>query len=152
MIIPKIHMNGSSQAELVRQISETNRALEKALDTLRNMAPNARDYYITGNFKEAEAEHIARMEAVKAVQDEIMQIGEGIADQELPRRNPQADQVTPLNPYQSEGYQDRDDYLKGMSEEYGVPLATVRGLAEMLGENEDFDGLVTHLQDMEDQS
>lgn len=47
------------------------------------------------------------------------------------------------------GYKSRADYLQCMSEEYGVPLNTVLALADMLGENEDFDGLVTALADYE---
>jgi len=47
------------------------------------------------------------------------------------------------------GYTSRADYLRCMSEEYGVPLTTVEALADLLGENEDFDGLVTSLADYE---
>ena len=46
------------------------------------------------------------------------------------------------NIYQENGYADRDDYLTCLSEDYGVPIEDVFSLAEMLGENEDFDGLV----------
>jgi hypothetical protein len=49
--------------------------------------------------------------------------------------------------YFDNGYKNRDDYLRCMAEEYAVPLATVYALAELLGENEDFDGLVTSLAD-----
>ena len=51
--------------------------------------------------------------------------------------------------YAENGYKNRDDYLRCMAEEYGVPLATVHALADLLGENEDFDGLVTSLADYE---
>ena len=47
------------------------------------------------------------------------------------------------------GYKSRADYLRCMSEEYGVPINTVQMLADLLGENEDFDGLVTALADYE---
>ena len=49
--------------------------------------------------------------------------------------------------YQENGYKNRADYLKSMSEDYGVDLETVRLLADTLGENEDFDGLVVALED-----
>ena len=49
------------------------------------------------------------------------------------------------NIYQENGYADRDDYLNCLSEDYGVPIEDVFSLAEMLGENEDFDGLVSAL-------
>lgn len=51
------------------------------------------------------------------------------------------------NIYQENGYADRDNYLICLVEDYGVPLETVQSLAEMLGEHEDFDGLVSALED-----
>lgn len=53
------------------------------------------------------------------------------------------------NIYQENGYADRDDYLTCLSEDYGVSIEDVYSLAEMLGENEDFDGLVSALEDIE---
>ena len=53
------------------------------------------------------------------------------------------------NIYQENGYTDRDDYLICLSEDYGVSIEDVYSLAEMLGENEDFDGLVYALEDAE---
>ena len=51
--------------------------------------------------------------------------------------------------YQDNGYADRDDYLTCLSEDYGVSIEDVYSLAEMLGEHEDFDGLVSALEDIE---
>ena len=51
--------------------------------------------------------------------------------------------------YQENGYKNRRDYLQCLSEDYGVPLETVQSLADILGENEDFDGLVSALEDSE---
>ena len=53
------------------------------------------------------------------------------------------------NIYQENGYADRDDYLTCLSEDYGISIEDVYSLAEMLGENEDFDGLVSALEDIE---
>ena len=53
------------------------------------------------------------------------------------------------NIYQENGYADRDDYLTCLAEDYGVPIEDVFSLADMLGENEDFDGLVSALEDAE---
>ena len=53
------------------------------------------------------------------------------------------------NIYQQNGYVDRDDYLTCLSEDYGVSIEDVYSLAEMLGENEDFDGLICALEDTE---
>jgi hypothetical protein len=55
-----------------------------------------------------------------------------------------------MTTYTDNGYKSRADYLRCMSEEYGGPLATVEALADLLGENEDFDGLVTSLADYEE--
>ena len=53
------------------------------------------------------------------------------------------------NIYQENGYTDRDDYLNCLSEDYGVSIEDVYELAEILGENKDFDGLICALEDAE---
>ena len=53
------------------------------------------------------------------------------------------------NAYQSQGYADRRAYLESLCEEYD--RTTVYALAGMLGPNEDFDGLVTSLEDYADE-
>lgn len=45
--------------------------------------------------------------------------------------------------------EERKTYLKELAEEYDVDEDAVFMLAEMLGENEDYDGLVTSLEDMD---
>jgi hypothetical protein len=50
--------------------------------------------------------------------------------------------------YQEKGFGSRDAYLKNLAEEYEVSLSTVYTLAYMLGPNEDFDGLLTELEDV----
>lgn len=50
---------------------------------------------------------------------------------------------------QQNGYADRADYLTCLAEDYGVPFEAVQSLAYMLGENKDFDGLVSALEDAE---
>ena len=47
--------------------------------------------------------------------------------------------------YQENGYDSREDYLNSLSEDYGVPIDAVYALAEVLGPDEDFDGLVSNL-------
>ena len=42
---------------------------------------------------------------------------------------------------------DRDAYLRELSEDYGVPMYVVRSLSDMLGPSEDYDGLVSALED-----
>jgi hypothetical protein len=57
--------------------------------------------------------------------------------------------VLNLNIYQENGYRNRKEYLNELSEIYDQPLSLVYGLANMLGEIEDFDGLLIALEDAE---
>lgn len=50
--------------------------------------------------------------------------------------------------YEDNGYKDRKDYLTQLSEEYDVDYGTVKEIADMLGETEDFDGLISSLEDL----
>lgn len=49
--------------------------------------------------------------------------------------------------YQREGYDNRRAYLLSLADDTGVDIDIVMALADMLGEDEDFDGLVTSLED-----
>jgi len=51
--------------------------------------------------------------------------------------------------YIENGYESRRDYLNQLADECGVDRATVYAVADMLGPNEDFDGLVNAVEDME---
>lgn len=55
------------------------------------------------------------------------------------------------NPYVAAGYPNRREYVRSLAEEYGVPLGHVVALAQMLGPNEDFDALVSSVQDLADE-
>lgn len=50
-----------------------------------------------------------------------------------------------MNDYTAHGYANRRDYLEGLCDEY--PRNIVYALADLLGPSEDFDGLVTALED-----
>jgi len=52
--------------------------------------------------------------------------------------------------YTENGYKNRKDYLNSLAEDYGVPLEIVYAAADILGPNEDFDGLVTTIQDYQE--
>jgi hypothetical protein len=51
--------------------------------------------------------------------------------------------------YEENGYTSRRDYLTQLADEYGMELNTVFQFASILGPDEDFDGLVSSLQDYE---
>ena len=46
VIIPRIHLNGTSKGELLDQLKAADRALGAAEEALGRAAPNARDYYV----------------------------------------------------------------------------------------------------------
>jgi len=49
------------------------------------------------------------------------------------------------NPYKNAGFENRQEYLDSLAEDY--PAEIVHALADILGPGEDFDGLVTALED-----
>ena len=49
--------------------------------------------------------------------------------------------------YTQQGYGSRADYLKQLADDYGVEEQVVFQLAALLGPNEDFDGLVSEVDD-----
>jgi hypothetical protein len=53
--------------------------------------------------------------------------------------------------YKEMGYENRQDYLACMADEYDIQLDTVKALANVLGPEEDFDGLVVSLEDYADE-
>ena len=50
------------------------------------------------------------------------------------------------NAYEANGFKNRKEYLADLAENYGKHVYV---LVDMLGPNEDFDGLVTELEDIE---
>jgi hypothetical protein len=52
-----------------------------------------------------------------------------------------------MNNYEEMGYSSRQDYLDCLADDFGVDVDTVYMLADLLGESEDFDGLVISLED-----
>ncbi len=51
--------------------------------------------------------------------------------------------------YEDQGCANRQEYLRQLADDNGVDLATVQALADVLGPGEDFDGLVSGLEDMD---
>lgn len=54
------------------------------------------------------------------------------------------------NPYIENGFTNRRDYLANLADEYGVDRTTVFAMAQLLGPTEDFDGLISALEDEAD--
>lgn len=49
--------------------------------------------------------------------------------------------------YKRKGYANRADYLRGLAEENGVDLDIVLAISDILGPYEDFDGLVSMVEE-----
>jgi len=52
-----------------------------------------------------------------------------------------------MDTYQENGYKDRNEYLHCLADDMGIEHSTVEILADFLGPDEDFDALVTKLED-----
>jgi hypothetical protein len=53
-----------------------------------------------------------------------------------------------MNIYKENGYDSRKDYLTCIADDYGLEVADVFTVASILGSSEDFDGLLSSLEDM----
>lgn len=53
-----------------------------------------------------------------------------------------------MNIWQENGYKNRKDYLQQLAAEYDVDYQSVACVAALLGSSEDFDALVSAVEDM----
>lgn len=53
--------------------------------------------------------------------------------------------------YTENGYKSRADYLQCLADDNGVDIEDVKAIASVYGPNEDFDGLVSAVQDMSEE-
>jgi len=60
------------------------------------------------------------------------------------------ERTIPLERYQEDGCEDRAEYMEMLAEDHGISLREVLAIADLLGPEEDFDGLVCHCQDRSD--
>ena len=51
--------------------------------------------------------------------------------------------------YEEEGCTNRREYLESLAEDFGLDTQTVFAVASILGASEDFDGLLSSLDDLE---
>lgn len=59
-----------------------------------------------------------------------------------------AERTIPLDRYRADGAIDRFGYLEDLAADHGVDFETILTLTDVLGPDEDFDGLVTTLEDL----
>jgi hypothetical protein len=58
--------------------------------------------------------------------------------------------TTATSNYIENGFANRRAYLENLADEYGVDRTTVFAMAQLLGPSEDFDGLISALEDEAD--
>ena len=58
------------------------------------------------------------------------------------------DRAIPIERYQVDGAIDRFGYLESLADDHGVEFDVVLTLVDVLGPEEDFDGLVTSIEDL----
>lgn len=77
MMVPTVHLNGTSRDELLNQIRDAHQAVGAAMDALRKATPHGRDYYPQGPdaILSAQAEHEDRMQKLAAVRAQLEIIG-----------------------------------------------------------------------------
>jgi len=73
MILPTIHLNGTSAKELCEQYSTAAFAVRDAINAVQNSSPHGRDYYPQGNCNCARAqhEHSQRLDALESIYREL---------------------------------------------------------------------------------
>lgn len=83
MIVPTVHLNGTSKDELLRQVRDAVKALKPAIDALIEAGPNGRDYYLAGPdaLREAQNEHHLRLSRLRSVREELEGLYEAIEEQ-----------------------------------------------------------------------
>ena len=84
MIIPRVHRNGTSRDELLKQLADARQAIDQALEAMARATPHGRDYYVIGDraIIQAREEHFARVAKLSEVLTELETISEGIDAQE----------------------------------------------------------------------
>lgn len=90
MILPTIHLNGSSPDELLRQNIEARKALRRAIEAFEQATPNARDYYPQSDnaHRQAVREHLSRVQRLRDVMEEVSAIIEHLDEEASKRRRP----------------------------------------------------------------
>ncbi len=85
--IPTVHMNGTSAESLIDDAMKAYQAVGNALEAMRAVTPNARDYYVKGEEAAAEArlQHQLRVMKLTDVRDDLQTIILGIQDQQEER-------------------------------------------------------------------
>jgi len=75
IVIPLLHLNGSGYDNLIKLRMDVYVSVKAALNTLCQMAPHARDYYIAENhdelYEQARVQHRKRLDVLKNLMRDI---------------------------------------------------------------------------------
>ena len=73
MMVPTLHLNGTSKTSLIDDLCEASHALNVAYDAMKRCGPNGRDYYPQGPnaINVATDEHSDRLRRLDAIKHEI---------------------------------------------------------------------------------
>lgn len=73
MQLPAIHSNGTGRADLIEGYHAASRAIQAAMDALRAIEFNARDYYVAGPdaWTTARDEMITRHNALNGIKSDL---------------------------------------------------------------------------------
>ena len=72
IVVPIVHLNGTSAESLIEERCQAYGAINAAMEDLRRMGPNGRDYYLVdGLLRRAEDQHRRRMLALTDIMAEL---------------------------------------------------------------------------------
>lgn len=76
MMLPSIHLNGTSKYDLFEGNRDALFAIQEAIAALIKAAPHGRDYYPQGSgaYAKARDEHLARLAALGKIADDLHNI------------------------------------------------------------------------------
>jgi len=83
MMKPTVHLNGTSVGKLIEMYQSAIADVDVALMRVAEACPNGRDYYPQGPgaLEVAHREHNARLEKLRAVRNELLEIYEHLLDE-----------------------------------------------------------------------
>lgn len=80
LILPTVHINGTSKQELFDTYFEALDAIAAARVALTKACPNGRDYYVQGplGIQQAMSQHADRLQRLETIYDELHAIAEHV--------------------------------------------------------------------------
>lgn len=78
---PNVNINGTSQDDLVKQVSDVANALRSLKEAMLKATPHGRDYYDPEMARKARNEHSERLKAILEMESAYTQLAIDIFDQ-----------------------------------------------------------------------